>query len=250
MNTKKAIVFDFDGVVANTAHECYIVCVKTFRQMGEEIKDSGANEKKFMILRPYVRFADDFYPVMKLIQAGKYVRNITLSNFKNLRKKYDKESKKFHDIFYENREMLKKTGIKKWIALNRSYPGTVSAVRKLSKKYRIMIATNKDLDSTFRILNHLKTGIKRSDIIPKEFSLTKADKIRKISKKLKIPLKDIIFIEDVLENLEEVKKKLPAVKLALVEWGYSTPEQRRQARKMGIKIIRHVDIEQQLEKIL
>jgi len=247
---KKAVVFDFDGVIVDSAHECWVVALKTFKQMGEHLEDTKENKKKYMILRSFLRLADDYYTIFKSIQQGIDVEKIDLSSFRKTREHYVNEGKDFHKLFYENRNTMKKENITIWLDLHTVYPWVVDSIKELMGKYLVFIATNKDKLSTIDLLNHFGVNIPEEDILTKEFFLRKEDKLQKISEKYDLDMENILFVEDNLENLIEVQNAIREIKLALVDWSYVPSSQHDDARKLGMVVLNQKNLTAQIEAIL
>jgi phosphoglycolate phosphatase-like HAD superfamily hydrolase len=241
--SQKAIVFDFDGVVVDSAHECYIVAMKTWELMGRKIAVKNS-EKIFRDARPFAHFANSFYCVLTLMSQKKKITEEVIDKILE----NDDAYKEFHKLFYHQREEMKKRDMKKWLKLHTAYPGIVSAIKKLSKKYGVFIASAKDKASVMNLLESFGLNIDKENIIAKEFSTNKAEQIKFLSEKHHVPLSNMIFVEDYVNNAFKVKGI--GVKVALVEWGYSTPEQRKRAKEMGMPIIKSGKIAEQLEELL
>lgn len=230
----KVIALDFDGVVADTENECYIICLPAFRSMGEKIENSRRVRSQFRKARPYVKHADCYYTVLKILQDPKADFNkILFEEFSKEREKNKEKGKIFHKLFYEERAKLQKD-MKKWIKLNPPFPKIPNVIKRLAKSSPIVIVTSKDMHSTKLLLENYGIETEEENIIPKEFSMDKRDHMKFISDKFGVQCNEIVFIEDNLEQLLRVREL--GVKLVLVDWGYNTEKQRKEAKKLGMKV--------------
>lgn len=231
----KVIALDFDGVVADTENECYVISIPAFRRMGEKIEDNKHVRREFRKGRPYVKHADCYYTVLKILQDPKAnFGSISLEEFSKERDKNKKKGEEFHKLFYVERAKLQKS-MKKWIKLNPPFEEPAQAVKRLTKSFPIVIVTSKDKLSTKLLLESYGLHAEDDNILPKEFSMDKRDHMKFIADKFGVSLNDIVFVEDNLEQLLRVKEL--GVKLVLVDWGYNTSEQRKDAKKQGVKVV-------------
>ncbi len=231
----KVIAFDFDGVIADSENECYLISLPAFRQLGETIGDTKRIREQFRKARPYVKHADDYYTILTILQNPKAdFDRISFSTFAAEMRKNAKRGKEFHRRFYEERGKLQRN-MKQWISLNPPFEGMPKIIRKLMKEFTIVIVTAKDKKATQLLLKSYGLNINEENILPKEFSMDKKDHMKFISKKFGAHLDEIVFIEDNLGQLLNIKGL--GVKMVMVDWGYSTKQQRDKAKSLGIKVV-------------
>ena len=244
----KDIAFDLDGTIIDSLHECYIMTLRSMEHMGEQFKDTKELEKKFLLGRPFVRLGSDFYVVMRMIRDGKDFTDLTQEEFDKYLEKYADKCKEFDYNFYKNREDALKKDTEAWFSLNKLYPGLKEILGRLSKKYKIVIATAKDTESAYLQLKKLGIEIEKDDIIGKEFSLVKSEQIRHIKDKLGVEFSEIILIED---SPKQIKSMLGlGIRLAMVSWGYNTDKQRQEIRSLGVPVVDNADELEELIKRL
>jgi len=245
--TEKVIALDFDGVIADTENECYIISIPAFRRMGEEIEDNNRVRSEFRKARPYVKHADCYYTVLKILQDPKAnFDTITFSEFAKMRDKNKERGKEFHKLFYEERAKLQQN-MDKWVELNPPYAGIPKIINMLMKSFHVVIVSAKDKNATKLLLDSYGLHIEDENILAKEFSMDKKYQMRFISDKFHVPFYKIIFVEDNLEQLLNVKEL--GVKLVLASWGYNTEDQRKEAEKLGISVAMPESLEFLIERI-
>ena len=231
---EKVLALDFDGVIADTEHECYIISIPAFRRMHEEIENTARTRTEFRKARPYVKHADCYYTILKILQDPKATfDNISFEMFAKERDNNKKKGKEFHKLFYKEREKLQKN-MDEWIKLNLPFDGIPNIIKRLMKSFPIVVVTAKDKNATQLLLNSYGLHIEKNNILSKEFSMDKKDCMRFISNKFNVTLDKIIFVEDNLEQLMNVSEL--GVKFIMVSWGYSSQEQRKDAQDMGILV--------------
>lgn len=245
MKNSFAVVFDFDGVVVDSIDECFLVAVSAYNKMGGKIKLTRESKNLYKKYRAYLRITEDHVPALKMIEKGIFKKDY----IKNSRNKFNKEKKEFVKNFYETRRELQKNDIKKWISLHKPFEEVINLIKRNEKKWNIFISSTKDKNSIAKILQSFGIRISSKRIFSREFSNDKSEHVKAISKLYKIPESRIIFIDDVLENLEMIKRKSEA-KLALASWGYTTKEHINIAKEKGIKILHLKKIEKELNDII
>jgi len=245
----KIIVFDFDGVLINSVAEHYLVSIKAFKELDNKVRETKASRKKFYFLRPFAKKADDFYALLTMLQEGNPLNETKIPKLRDkILAAREEEAKEFVKLYYENRKKLLQKGFKLWLKLQRPNKKVIEMMRWLSGKYPVYIATTRDKETTLKMLKSFDVRIPKNRVFSKEETPNKAEQMKLISKASSAPLKKIIFIEDNFENLVEASKT--GIKPVLVEWGYSTIKQRKEARKLGIPVLTKRNFEKQLMKII
>lgn len=245
MKNSFAIVFDFDGVIVDSLEECFIVSTRAYKELGGNIKISNKVKFLYKKYRPYLRITEDHLPAFKMIEKGIFDKNY----IRNSRLKFRKEKKDFVEKFYKIRRELQRKDLSKWISLHKPFKNVVDLIKRKEKSWNIFISSAKDKYSILKILRSLGIRMSSRRFFSREFSNDKSEHIKMISSIYKIPENKIIFIDDVLENLEMIKRKSKA-KPALASWGYTTKEHKMMARKMGIKILHLEKLEDELNDMI
>jgi len=240
-----AIVFDFDGVIINSIDECYYVGVEAYNKIGGNLKICKKTKNLYKKARPYIRITEDHLPTFYMIEKGFFNSRL----LKSIRKKLKKREREYVKKFYEIRKELQKKDIKKWSLMHEPFNDIIKIINRNIKKWNIFISTTKNKEAVKILLRSIDLNIPFSKIFSREFSTDKSEHIKEISKRYGIEERNIIFIDDNLENLKNIKIKTKAIPL-LASWGYVNKEILKNARKNKIKIIYKKRLEKEILKII
>lgn len=242
------LVFDFDGVILDSAKENYYTGLKAYKKFKRKaVKTKFFTLKKFLEGRPLCRSGDEFYIIFKLMEENPEInfKKISFKKWKRLLNKYNDKAKKYTDIFYQVRKESIKKNFKKWLRYQSLYKGISNEIKKAKKIFKkVLIATAKDAKSAEKILNYYNLNLK---VIGREFSTHKDRQLTYIKEKYKVNYKNLIFIDDFVENLI-VPKKL-GITVALAKWGYINPESLKLAKKYKIPILRLSNLNKQIQHL-
>jgi phosphoglycolate phosphatase-like HAD superfamily hydrolase len=234
----KLIAFDFDGVIGDSVYECYLQSIKGFKELGGKLTDTKEVEKSFRKARPFVKVAEDYDVVLRMIEANPKIDfdSVTQKDFENAKAKNKADYAKFKELFLANRKAMIAKSESDWFKTQADFPGVVKNINKLiDKGYKIVIATTKDKPSVAKLLKQYKSNIKEEDIVSKELFEDKAKQLKFISLKYDVPAKDILFVDDMVEQVKIVKTL--GVPVVMADWGYSTKKQRDEAQMNGIPLV-------------
>jgi len=250
MDTKKIVALDFDGVVSDSVYECYVMAMRAFKDLGGKLTESSEIEKEFKKARPLVKVAEDYYVILKMIEENPKIDfdSITSEKFSAEKGKHKQKFEEFNKKFYQNRSEMQKKDEKGWYKLLKEMPGVAKETKKIMKKKKVVIATTRDRDSTAKLLKNYGIEIAPEDIVSKEVFPDKRDQLRLISVKYDVPIKNIVLVDDLLDQVKSVKGI--GAKAAMADWGYSTPTQRKEAEEEGIPVIQKEDFSKQVMQIL
>lgn len=113
------------------------------------------------------------------------------------------------------------------------YPGVLTQIKKLQEHFsKVVIATTKDSESVGRLLAPYGIGL---DVVGKEHSEDKLKQMSFISLTYQKPFNQIVFVDDLFDQIRRVKSL--GSKVALAGWGYSSLSQKQEAEKLGIPIL-------------
>ena len=183
----KAIIFDFDGTIADTFKEA----LKVANQLSKKYGYSPINYKKAIKLKD-----KDSRKIVK--------KDLKLSLFKL--PKYTREMKEGMLKNYKNIKM---------------YPSMKNILNKLSKKIEIGIITSNSKELIDRLLKKyrikkIKFTYCNSSIFGKHFV------IKRVLKHYNLDKEDVLYVGDEARDVKACKKL--GIKIVSVTWGYNSPK--------------------------
>ncbi len=252
---KPLLVFDFDGVISESVHDSFRTAINAFIDLFPDHRLGAAEtvipvEKiyqferensriyhNFRNLMPFGNRAEDYFVILKIIernQASEITDQSAYDRFKVSLPPDDLEL--YQQTFYSLRRTYQKDP-EIWIKLLPAFPGITEAIRKLSKKYRLAIATSKDLASVRLQLNayRLQTYFTEDCILDKEVSNSKRNHLKKLHAHLGIPYEKMHFIDDKFIHLLDAHTL--GVQCYLATWGFNTRREHRLADKQGFHLL-------------
>jgi phosphoglycolate phosphatase-like HAD superfamily hydrolase len=149
----------------------------------------------------------------------------------------DMERKAYADRFYALRSGEQDADPEAWAILLPPFEGLPEAVRGLAARFRMAIATSKDLRSVRLLL--FRYGIEdcfaKDMILDKNFSYSKRDHLDHFRRTFSIPFGRMHFVDDKLLHLTAVRDM--GVRCYLAGWGFNTERERREAREAGFGVL-------------
>jgi phosphoglycolate phosphatase-like HAD superfamily hydrolase len=243
------IAFDFDGVIWNSVNECLHVGYEVFKGLEGAINiDAETLKIRFAGGRYLVRTGSDFYIVLKLIQEDPSIDFPLVNNdyFYSLRDKYKDSIDKFTHLFYKNRNERKHNNFNQWLSLQGPFPGVIEQLPEIKAKARdLVICTTKDEDSIKKLLAVYKQDY---HVYGRDFSTNKKEQMLHLAKSHNLSPENIVFIDDLLENLLQVKNA--GVIPVMSGWGYNNRKEWQKAEELGIRIIEKEKILSQIESVI
>ena len=189
IKNKHLIIFDFDGVLADSFDTFYLLIKAGMRQVG-------------------LSFRPDQYRDL-------FVGNVHqgFKDFINNKKKYLAFSE-FRKTNYDKYYYAKNSQVKLFL-------GTSKFLKKISKDYILTIASSSREDNIKNLLE--QNGIKNLfDLILADSATSKAGMIKEILNKFKTTPKKTIMITDTVGDLKVAKKF--GLKTIAITWGFHSPE--------------------------
>lgn len=229
------IALDFDGVLWDSVHECFIVGRAAYLRLGGQFPLTQGLENLFKEGRPFCRTGQDFYVVFRALEEESNInfKTFTVPEFDRLRKKYKEDAYKYEPIFYEERHKMMKDNPERWAALQAPFSGILDELDLLQKNFaHIVIATTKDEASARFLLDKHSISI---DVVSKEFSSDKVKQMHHLSSKYGFAFSQFIFVDDLLDQVLLVQNI--GVKSALAGWGYNTSRDREAAKEKEIPVL-------------
>ncbi|MBS3131876.1 hypothetical protein J4212_05570 [Candidatus Woesearchaeota archaeon] len=255
------LALDFDGVIADSLNECLLNAYLTYRSFNpgtgifsgksmnaanfrQLIESHSEHYLLFKKYRVYVRNSVDYYYAFYAIDKG-----IEIKSSKGLEAEEEKHKEldrhAFRELFYSIRKEIVLKNFEEWAGLSPLYPGIRDIMKKLNpdKSY---ISTSNRAFAVEGVFRHNKIEFKKENILDNETHKDKNDQMKDIKKREKCKFSDIIFVDDILANLEKVQPL--GVKCVLAAWGYSNDSQKEEARAKGMEVVSLEDFEGFLEK--
>jgi phosphoglycolate phosphatase-like HAD superfamily hydrolase len=238
-------VFDFDGVICDSANECMVVAWNAWQKWNNRVNyrykiSQFPNQDKeyFYSARPRVRGAGEYYILYRAQDEGIHIT--TQFEYENCYHKWDENLSKFKDLFYEERKRLRESNPKKWINLHSVWHEVISLLKKLNFHENLYIATLKDHISVNIILEHFGLQIPAQKIYDQGKIKSKIEALIAIQTKLSIDAGEIMLIDDNITHL--IEPHLNGYRAMLSNWGDQSNEYISEATKKGIGILSLLDI--------
>jgi len=251
----KILALDFDGVIVDSTWECLFVSHNAYFRVYERKKkdffggepftfENWENTKKrckkeiehYRIMRPYIRGANDYGLIIKLLEEKKLIKS--QEEFDAYRKTVDFKFKDFHQEFYKERDRIQEMDFKAWFKLESAFPKITKDISKLlGEGTKIIIATSnrrRAIEQCFTP-KYLGFEIKKEDILDKRYGEDKSEQMRQIVKLYNVKFEEIYFVDDQVSHL--IQTRPLGVKIILAGWSYATDIQKEEARKQNIPII-------------
>ncbi len=227
------LALDFDGVLWDSVGECFVTARKAWEVL--EGPWPPVSEAAFRRGRWLVRTGGEFGVLVRLLQEDPERDPETFGNEEFLARSAADRAflKRFEAEFYAQRKRARSEEREAWLATQAPYPEVLQEWPSLKQEFReVVICTTKDEGS---IRELLATANLKASILAKEFSLDKRDQMGFLAATRGVDPEQIVFVDDLLPNLESVAAT--GVRVALAGWGYNTPAVRAQARAQGIPVL-------------
>ncbi|MBI4173289.1 MAG: HAD family hydrolase [Candidatus Aenigmarchaeota archaeon] len=246
----RLVAFDFDGVLVDSAQECYVTALAAFRKLGGRLADTPKARRAFQAARRFVLVGEDFWPVLEAIEADPDVdfARLAQADFNRLKRRHAPGRQRFANEFYHARWRMMHGDFQKWAGLQAIYPGMQQAANWAARRWQAVILTAKDKKSTVRLLGHFGIKIGPERIISKESRGSKTAKLLRLARQQRLRPGEILLVEDMAANALAARRF--GFQVALAAWGYASQEQLRQAQAAGIPILRNGNKRAQLERII
>lgn len=232
---KRVLALDFDGVIWDSAGECFQTGWRAYQELTGQVLDGREYERGFLRGRPLARAGHDFYILFALMEENpeRDLAQMPYEDFVKERSRRAEQAARFDRIFYLLRSHLRDTEQKTWLEWQRPYPELLAVLDEWEEKFSgLALATTKDTASAQALLN--STG-RFWPVFGKEFSEHKADQVLGIAQHYKVKPSEVLFIDDLLENLHQVKPT--GARAALADWGYNLIPHRAQAKEEGYPVV-------------
>jgi phosphoglycolate phosphatase-like HAD superfamily hydrolase len=247
----RVLALDFDGVIADSALETFLVAMRAFlvlrpdsslAPMSAEAEAAacetpGALDRVkllagFRALMPLGNRAEDFGVALDALERG--LSFAGQPEYDAFFAAHERQwLRAFHELFYLERERLAAAEPGVWSSLQPPYPEVVAALRRHRGGPRLAIATAKDRRSVEVLLGHYGlAGVFAPELVlDKESGVAKTAHLELLQRRLDVPFSAIVFVDDKLRHLDAVAPL--GVRCVLAAWGYNGERERQGARAAG-----------------
>ena len=237
----KIVVLDFDGVIADSINECFLVSCLAYEHV-EKVKREMLNidgcfaKEAFARFRYLVEPANEYYYLIKTLhdRVGA-ASDIFVGSYEKNKLLYHEKSLSFCDDFFSIRKQVQCSFPREWIMLNPIYKGVKDSLDSLAKECEIFISSTKDEASIELILKQNNLNISKEHILGNSFGTHKPDHFVSILHRTGELKENICFVDDNINHL--VKVQSVGIRCFMAGWGYNTEQMHRQANEMGFKVL-------------
>lgn len=225
--------FDFDGVICDSARETGLAAWRAARAVWPERFDGEMSKEllaRFLRLRPVIETGYENLPLMDLLRRGIDEGRI-LDDFASLRddvmSREGLDEKELQTVLAKTRDRWIESNLDDWLGTHDFYPGVVEAINAL--RVERCVITTKQHRFTGLLLERAGISMAPDRVYGLEAigNGSKGDVLQRLLDEA--PDRRIRFFEDRMETLRRLTN-VERVELYLVDWGYNTDEERREAR--------------------
>ena len=163
IQTRKLMVFDFDGVVCDSTNECLVTSWNAWERWesrscfrNDLSKFTKEDKLNFQRLRPRVKGAGEYYILRRAFAESINIE--TRKTYSQLEREWKDNFLPFKEVFFNARTRLQHGNLDNWIDLHLIYKDVIEVMRILNSQGRLYMATLKDSESVRLILG--KQGLK------------------------------------------------------------------------------------------
>lgn len=227
------LALDFDGVVWDSAGECYHTALDAYDELYGVRPEVSA--ERFREARWLARTGHDFGVILQIQMKQPQVNweEFSKGEFALIKDSQPEFCERFNEVFYRLRSVKRDSDFEGWASSQRPYPEFVSQVPALIEAFgQVAIATTKDEASARKLLASADFDF---PILGKEFSTDKALQMAELQRRFSVQPDRIVFVDDLIDNLERVRTT--GARVALADWGYNVPAERQHAVQQGIPVV-------------
>ena len=235
----KALVLDFDGVIAESAPEAFRVAHETFLSLRPDAalreRPRDALYAAFLEMMPLGNRAEDYGVELAACEAGRPIPD--QAAYDAFKAGLDPAwLRTFHKHFYRVRAAFAAADPEGWLALLPPHRRFLAVLRAHAGEARLAIATAKDRVSVGRLLRvyGVEDLFDPALVLDKETGVAKTAHLEHLHRQLDLPYAEMTFVDDKLNHLEPVARL--GVRCVLAAWGYNGPREQRAAREHGFAV--------------
>ncbi len=260
----RALVLDFDGVIADSSREAFVVGLRAYVGLrpdsplaaalasldaalpaGAPVVERQPLYPGFMALMPLGNRAEDFGAALEALELRRRIDDQTGYDafVSGLGRDW---LAAFHRRFYLERTRFAGQDPALWRSLQPPYREVVELLLRRRGSVALAVATAKDGVSVEALLaGYGLTGVfPRELLLDKETGVTKAAHLEHIRRILALPFAEMTFVDDKVRHLDAVAGL--GVRCVLAGWGYNGERERRAAHERGYAVADLIDLERQV----
>jgi phosphoglycolate phosphatase-like HAD superfamily hydrolase len=241
---KKLLALDFDGVLWDSVGECFVIACRVYQEL--YALPCTDLEGPFRRGRWLARTGGDFLLLLQLALADPQVdlAEYEVAQFEELRHRRATECQEFARHFYAERERSRLQQWKQWCSYQQSYPQFLEQLGRLEGVFAgTVVCTTKDEASVHSLLATVNLQL---PVYGRESTVDKGAQLKKVCADFGVGLSDVFFIDDLVENLEQVAPG--GTHCGLAAWGYNTKAERERALALGFAVLPVYEVAQFLKE--
>ena len=247
MSRPRVLALDFDGVIWDSAGECFEVGWRAYQELFGSDLSGPQYRQRFLTGRPHARTGHDFFIILRLLDGKPDfdLLDVAPSDFVQMRTDLAEDAARFNARFYQLRNTYRDEDFAAWCSWQGPYPTMLALLERWEGRFDgTALATTKDQASAHALL--MSSG-RDWPVFGKEFSLDKNAQILGIAQKYGAEPEQVLFVDDLLENLQQVAPL--GARTAMAAWGYNTAESREEARLLGFPVVDVEGLERLLQEL-
>ncbi len=246
MSLLRVLALDFDGVIWDSAGECFEIGWRVYQGLTGQDLSGAQNRARFVAARPLARTGHDFFLILRLMHTRPELDlpGFPLAEFVKLRSELADEAAVFNRDFYALRAKYREQSFEQWASWQGPYPEMLGLLDRWEARFRgTALATTKDAASAHALLQSVGRDW---PVFGKEFSVDKDRQIAGIARQFDVSVGEVLFVDDLLENLHQVAPL--GTRTAMAAWGYNTEQSREEARLLGFRVVDVEGLETMLQE--
>ena len=243
--SRSVIALDFDGVIADSAGESFDVALLTYAEFRPDSDlvplvdpkhpKRAALYRDFLVLMALGNRAEDYAVALDAIESGRPIPDQSAYN-RAFSEHAPEFLQAFHQRLYENRDRLRDADPESWCRGVPAYPGFAELLLRRRSDAHWCVATAKDRPSVDLLLAsyELSEVFDPALICDKTLGRDKAAHMSVIADRLRVTCREITFVDDKLNHLENVAPL--GVRCVLAAWGYNGVREQNEAADRGFRV--------------
>jgi phosphoglycolate phosphatase-like HAD superfamily hydrolase len=221
---KDCLIWDFDGVIADSMEECLLTSYNAFVEYaglpGGFIGEAGGVpdpvRKEIYRTRRFVGRAGEYLILHKAILSNRPIDDY--GTFEKLLDGDIESIPAYEELFFAMRGRLRKSRPDYWLGLHHVYPWVKERWDMLEREFDFYIASNKDKLSISLILRHAGLKAEEGNIFGKDFDTDKKRITKELIGGFDIPAERVALIDDNYRHLLRLRDL--GIRLFFADWGY------------------------------